>query len=214
MRGIRCQRAFSREARVKRTAILIAALAGAVLGAHAQAQEPGQGYFGIGIGSATTDGASPYGNTFDDDTAAGFKVYGGSMWERFGIELGLYGLGRYDVELGGAKIAQTETFAAAVSGVMAVPLGGGYSFHAKLGLAFTRAEFTCISLCGTGTPVRADTIKYGTSGLLGLGLGAQLWQDALVRIDYEHFGSVHHQISTTGYKDHYDLLSVSLQFNF
>lgn len=199
---------------MKRTAILIAALAGALLGAHAQAQEPGQGYFGIGLGAATTDGASPYGSTFDDDTAAGFKVYGGSMWERFGIELGLYSLGKYGVDLGGAKIAQTETFAAAVSGVMAVPLGGGYSFRAKLGLAFTQAEFTCISLCGTMTPVLANTRRYGTSGLLGLGLGAQLWKDVLVRIDYEHFGGVHHQISTTEYKDHYDLLSVGLQFNF
>jgi hypothetical protein len=199
---------------VKRTAILIAALAGALLGSHVQAQEPGQGYFGIGFGAATTDGTSPYDNTLDEDTAGGFKIYGGSMWDRFGIEVGFYGLGRYDVNFGGAKIADTETYAVAVSGVMAVPLGGGYSFHGKLGLAFTQAEFNCISLCGTGNPVLADTKKRGTSGLLGLGIGALLWRDAMIRMDYEHFGGVHHQISTTEYTDGYDMLSVSLQFNF
>ena len=199
---------------MKRTAILIAALAGALLGSHVQAQEPGQNYFGIGFGAATTDGTSPYGNTLDEDTAGGFKIYGGTMWDRFGIEVGFYGLGRYDVRFGGAKIADTETFAVAVSGVVAVPLGGGYSFHGKLGLAFTQAEFNCISLCGTGNPVLADTLKRGTSGLLGLGIGAQLWRDAMMRMDYEHFGGVHHQISTGEYTDGYDMLSVSLQFNF
>ncbi|MEX0638385.1 MAG: outer membrane beta-barrel protein [Burkholderiales bacterium] len=199
---------------MKRTAILIAALAGALLVSHAQAQEPGQVYFGIGYGSATTDGASPYGDTLDEDTAGGFKVYGGSMREHFGIEVGFYNLGKYDVNLGGAKIAETKTAAVAVSGVLATPLGGGYSFHAKLGLAFTQAEFTCISLCGTGNPVLADTEKRGISGLLGVGLGARLGRNVLVRIDYEHFGNVHHQISTTEYTDAYDLLSFSLQFNF
>ena len=199
---------------MKRTAILIAAMAGALLASHAQAQEPGQGYFGIGYGAATTDGTSPYDNTLDEDTAGGFKIYGGSMWERFGIELGFYNLGKYDVNFGGAKIAETKTAAVAVSGVLATPLGGGYSFHAKLGLAFTQAEFSCISLCGTGNPVLADTKKRGTSGLLGIGLGARIGQNVLARIDYEHFGSVHHQISTTEYTDGYDIFAVSLQFNF
>ena len=199
---------------MKRTAILIAALAGALLASQAQAQEPGQGYFGIGFGAATTDGTSPYGNTLDEDTAGGFKVYGGSMWERFGIELGFYNLGKYDVNFGGAKIAETKTAAVAVSGVLATPLGGGYSFHAKIGLAFTQAEFSCISLCGTGNPVLADTKKRGTSGLLGIGLGARIGQNVLARIDYEHFGSVHHQISTTEYTDGYDIFAVSVQFNF
>lgn len=197
-----------------RTAILIAALAGALLASHAQAQEPGQSYFGIGYGAVWTDGASPYGNTLDEDAAGGFKVYGGSMSGHFGIEVGLYNLGKYDVNFGGAKIAETETAAVAVSGVMATPLGGGYSFHAKLGLAFTQAEVSCISLCGTGNPVLADTKKRGTSGLLGIGLGARLGQNVLARIDYEHFGSVHHQISTTEYIDGYDMFSVSVQFNF
>ena len=199
---------------MKRTAILIAALAGALLASHVQAQEPGQAYFGIGYGAVWSDGASPYSDTLDEDTTAGAKIYGGSMRDRFGIELGYYNLGKYDVNFLGAKIAETKTSAIAVSGVMATPLGGGYWFHAKLGLAFTQAEIDCISLCGTGTPVLADTKKRGTSGILGLGVGAQLGQNVLARIDFEHIGSVHHQLSTLEYKDSYDMLSVNLQFNF
>lgn len=199
---------------MKRTAILIAALAGALLATQSQAQSPGQGYVGIGYGAVWTDGASPYGNTIDEDTAGGAKIYGGSMWGNFGLELGLYGLGKYDVNFGGAKIADTQTSAVAVSGVLVTPLGGGYSFHGKLGLAFTQSEITCISLCGTGNPPLASTKKRGTSGLLGLGMGAKLGQDVMLRVDYEHFGNVHHQIGTFKYNDSYDILAVSIQFNF
>lgn len=199
---------------MKKTAILIAALAGALFALHAQAQEPGQGYFGIGYGAVWTDGASPYGDTIDEDTGGGAKIYGGSMWNRFGLELGLYTLGKYDVNFAGAKIADTETTAIAVSGVLATPLGGGYSFHGKIGLAFTQSEINCVSLCGTGNPPLASTKKRGTSGLLGIGIGAKLGQDAMLRVDYEHFGNVHHQIGTSKYTDSYDILSVNLQFNF
>lgn len=199
---------------MKRSAILIAALAGTLLASQAQAQEPGQGYFGIGYGAVWTDGASPYGNTLDESTAGGAKIYGGSMWDRFGLELGFYSLGKYDVEFGGAKIADTKTAAVAVSGVMATPLGGGYSFHGKLGLAFTQSEISCNGACAPASPPLANTKKRGTSGLLGLGIGAKLGQDVMMRVDYEHFGNVHHQTGTFAYNDGYDIFSVSVQFNF
>lgn len=199
---------------MKRSAILIAALAGTLLASQAQAQEPGQSYFGIGYGAVWTDGASPYGNTFDEDTAGGVKIYGGSMWDRFGVELGFYSLGKYDVEFAGAKIADTRTAAIAVSGVMATPLGGGYSFHGKLGLAFTQSEISCNGACVPASPPLANTTKRGTSGLLGLGIGAKLGQNMMMRVDYEHFGNVHHQTGTFAYNDGYDIFSVSVQFNF
>jgi len=200
---------------VKHTAILIAALAGALLAFQARAQQPGQSYFGISYGAVTSEGASPYNDTLDDDTVAGYKIYGGSMGNgHFGMELGYYDLGKYDVNFLGAKIAESKASAIAVSGVLATPLGGGYSFLAKVGLAFTDFQIDCLSLCGTGTPALADTKKRGVSGLLGLGLGAQLTQGVTLRVDYEHFGAVHHQVSNTGYKAPYDMLSVSAQFNF
>ena len=199
---------------MKRTAILIAALAGALLASHAQAQEPGQSYFGIGYGAVWSKGASPYDNTLDEDTSEGAKIYAGSMRDRFGIEIGYYNLGKYDVNFGGAKIAETNTSAIAVSAVMATPLGGGYSLHAKLGLAFTQHEIECPGACVPASPTLANTKKRGTSGLLGLGVGALMGQNVLVRIDFEHIGNVHHATSTFEYKEAYDMLSVNLQFNF
>ena len=200
---------------MRRTAILIAALTGVLFAPHAPSQEIGESYFGVGYGVVWSDSASPYPQTLDDGTAAGGKIYGGSMGDRFGIELGLYSLGKFDVNLLGAKLAETATTAVAVSGVMATPLGGGYSFHAKLGLAFTQAEFTCSGAqCATLSPVGVNTKKRGTSGLLGLGIGARLGQNVIMRVDFEHFGNVHHQIGTFAYNDGYDIFSVSAQFNF
>lgn len=198
---------------MKRTAILIAALAGALLAPYAQAQQPGQAYVGVGYGAVWTDGASPFTNTVDEDTEGGGKIYAGRMWNRFGLEVGYYNLGKYDVSFGGAKIAETETTAIAVSGVMATPLGGGFSFHAKLGLAFTQHEIECPGVCVASSPQLINTKKRGTSGLLGVGLGAQLSGSVLVRVDYEHIGNVHHAVGSFEYRDAYDMLSVNLQFN-
>lgn len=199
---------------MKRFGMLCALLAGALLASQAQAQQPGQAYFGVGVGSVWTDGASPYGDTQDDDTAVGFKVYAGKMWSNLGMELGLYGLGKYDVAFGGAKIAESKTHAVAISGVYATPIAAGYAFHAKLGLAFTQFEIDCLSLCGTGTPALDDTKKRGMSGLIGVGMSAQFSQDVAVRVDFEHFGGVHQAIGNFEYKDAYDMLSVNLQFSF
>ncbi|MEO8719350.1 MAG: outer membrane beta-barrel protein [Burkholderiales bacterium] len=202
---------------MKKTAILIAALVGVLLTFQAQAQEPGQSFFGAGFGAVNTDGASPYTNTQDEDTASGYKIYAGTMFDNhFGMELGYYDLGRYNVNFGGAKLAESKASAITVAGVLATPLGGGYYFHAKAGLAFTQFEITCRPLyCGTGgPPALANTTKRGVSGVLGLGLGARLWREIELRIDYDHFGAVHHQLSNFGYKNPYDILSVSMQFNF
>jgi hypothetical protein len=200
---------------VKRTAILIAALAGVLLASHAQAQAPGQSFFGVSFGAATTDGASPYTFTVDEDSSAGYRVYAGKMFDdHFGVELAYYDLGKYDVHLLGAKIAESKAAAITVAGVLATPLGGGYWLQGKAGIAFTEFKIACLSLCGTLSPVLANTSKRGVSGVLGLGLGAQLSQNMLMRIDYDHFGAVHHQLSNAGYKNPYDILSVSVQFNF
>lgn len=199
---------------MKRFGMLCALLAGALLAGQAQAQAPGQTYFGVGYGAVWTDGASPYGNTIDDDTAAGAKIYGGKMWSHFGMEVGLYGLGKYDVNFGGAKIAESSAAAIAVSGVLAVPITTAYSFHAKLGLAFTQYEIECEGACVPASPTLVNTKRRGTSGLLGVGFGAKMGQNVAVRVDWEHFGSLHQATGSFEYKDSYDMFSVSLQFAF
>jgi hypothetical protein len=205
---------------MKKFGMLCALLAGALLAAQAQAQQPGQTYFGVGVGSVWTDGASPYTvNVRDEDTSAGLKLYGGKMWGKFGMELGFYHLGEYDVIWtgNGLPFAESKAAAIAVSGVYATPVGAGYSFHAKLGLAFTQFETTCLdaAVCAASNPVLVNTKKRGMSGLIGVGMGAQFSQNVAARVDYEHFGSVHQAVSATReYKDAYDMLSVSLQFSF
>lgn len=198
---------------MKRTAILIAALAGTFLAAHAQAQQPGSTYLGVGYGNMWSDGASPYFNTVDDGIAGGGRIYAGRMGERFGMEIGYYDLGKYEVAFAGAPFSRMLTKAVAVSGVYGAPLGGGFTFSTKVGAAFTWAENRCVQ-CGLGNPVNADTIKRGLSGLIGFGLVAQLSNNFALRLDAEHIGSVHHTISALDYKDSYDLFSVSAQLSF
>ncbi|MGD9954155.1 MAG: outer membrane beta-barrel protein [Burkholderiales bacterium] len=197
---------------MKRFGMLCALLAGALLASQAQAQQPGQAYFGAGVSSVWTKGAfppEPGVPLVEEDTSAGFKLYGGKMWSNFGMEIGAYSLGKYDVELLGAKIAESKTMAIAVSGVYATDISAGFTFHAKLGLAFTQHDLDCPTACTT-----TSNRKRGMSGLLGVGFGSKLTQDVLVRLDYEHFGSVHHAAGFIEYEDSYDTFGVSLQFNF
>lgn len=199
---------------MKRTAILVAALAGLLLTATAHAQAPGQGaYLGIGYGSVWSKGGTFFDNTVNEDTVAGGKIYAGYMTSQYlGLEVGLHHLGRYDVFLLGTKTDEFRTTAVSVAGVLSVPVGGGYYFNGRLGLAFTNVEYDCLEFCGVSPNI--DTKKRGTSGLLGLGLGARLGQGAEVRIDFDHFGSVHHAVDNIEYKDSYDILSVNLVLLF
>jgi OmpA-like transmembrane domain len=200
---------------VKRTAILIAALAGVVLASPVLAQAPGEGFFGLSYGAVKTDGASLYTNTVDDGTSAGYKVYAGKMFDNnFGMEIGYYDLGKYGVNFAGAKIAETKASAVTVAGVLASAFGGGYWLHAKAGIVFSETQIRCVGPCVPALPPLADTTTRGVAGVLGAGLGAQLAHDVEMRIDYDHLGSVHHQIGNAAYRNAYDVLSVSLQFNF
>lgn len=205
---------------MKRTAILFAALAGLLLTSQAQAQAPGKGtYLGLGFGSVWTDAGMIYNDTVNEDTSAGGKIYGGYMWnDSWGMEVGLHSLGRYDVEFGGAKISDVKTKALSVSAAYTRPLfDWGYNVNVRFGLAFTDAKYTCASLCGTGTTpglLNVSSRKRGTSGTIGLGVSARLSEDFSMRIDFDHFGSVHHQVDLTEYRDSYDVLSVSLQVLF
>jgi hypothetical protein len=205
---------------MKRTAILFAALAGLLLTAPAQAQAPGKGYYmGLGVGTVWTDAGGIYNDTVNEDISAGGKIYGGYMWsDSWGMEVGLHSLGRYDVEFGGAKISDLKTTALSVTGVHTQPLfDWGYNINLRLGLAFTDAKYTCVSLCGTGTTpglLNVSSKRRGVSGTFGLGVSAKLSEDFSLRVDFDHFGSVHHQVDLTEYRDAYDVLSASLQLQF
>mgnify|MGYP001438342545 CR=1 FL=1 len=202
---------------MKRTAILFAALAGLLLTAPAQAQAPGKGlYMGVGYGTVWTDAGGLYGNTVNEDASGAGKIYFGNMWnDSWGMEFGLQSLGTYDIEFNSALIAQVKTKVLSTTVVYTRPLfDWGYNVNVRFGLAFTDARHECVSLCGVGNPVNVSTRKKGTSGTIGLGLMAKLSDDFSLRVDYDHFGSVHHQVDFTEYRDAYDVFTVGLQLQF
>lgn len=205
---------------MKKIGTIIALLAGVLLGGQAFAQAPGQSYFGASFGSVWTDGGSPYSiNVVNEDTSAGFKAFAGSMlWNNFGLEVGYYNLGTYETEFTGSgrPFMEAETSAFTVNGVYTTPLGPGYAFHAKAGLAFTLYEASCrdAAVCAVSNPVTVNTKNRGVSGMLGIGIVANLAREVAVRVDFEHIGSVHEAVGNTEFKDGYDFLSVGIQFTF
>lgn len=197
---------------MKKIAVLFAALAGLFLSAQAQAQAPGKGfYMGLGYGTVWSKGGSFYTGTVNEDTTAGGKLYAGYMsTDNWGLELGLHNLGKYEVFLAGAKTDEFQTTALSVSGVYTQPLfDWGYNVNLRLGLAFTNSEYDCLQLC-----IFNDTKKRGTSGMIGLGVGAPLTQNLSMRVDFDHFGNVKHGVGNNEYNESYDVFSVNLQLRF
>jgi hypothetical protein len=204
---------------MKTARILMLVLAGMFVAGQAQAQAPGPGfYLGGGVGGVWSDAGEIYSDTINEDTVLGGKVFAGKMWSpNWGMEVAFHHLGRFDVMFNGAKISDMETRALSVAGVYTTALGGGFDFNARLGLAYTEATYTCKSLCGPGaTPGLANVSTYmrAVSGLVGIGLGARVTQNLVVRIDFDHMGSVHHKVDATEYRDGYDMLSANLMILF
>lgn len=202
---------------MKIAATMIAALVGMLAGSQVHAQSSG-GYLGISGGAVWTDAAGSVaaiaGGIHDDSIPNGFKLFGGRIWDRFGIEFAYYYLGEYDIVDGaGAVQDQLETRALAVSGVYSAPIAPGYTFIGKLGIAFTEAQYDCRLNCGP--PFFVDTKRRGNAGLIGLGITAQMFGDVALRMEFEHIGNVRHSISNAiRFNDGYDMFSVGLHVNF
>jgi opacity protein-like surface antigen len=207
---------------MNKTAVMLLLLAGALFTAQARAQYPSMRnagpYAGIGLTSTFTNNAKDFGvfaNGFGgggDDTATGFKVYGGYLWpNRFGVEVGYYDLGSYDVKSSGVKTDEFAVNALAVSGVFSMPFASRFDFNAKAGLAFTNVDYTCFSTC---TFPYVNTSKSGTAGLIGAGVGWRVAPNFILRADYEWFGGVKHAVGNIEADYGYGALSVSAQVKF
>lgn len=184
----------------------------------AQMQGAGGGYFGIGGLTAHTDNARDFAFVYlppgssADTRADGLKVYGGYLfWGPFGVELGYYDLGRYEVRTGATQSDEFEVSAFTVSGVFTTPLGPHFYFSGKLGLAFTSADYRCFSTCGGNF---VDTGESNVAGVLGAGLGWRITRNLSLRADYESIGPVRHAVGLITADYHYQALSVSLQADF
>jgi hypothetical protein len=196
---------------------LLTALA-ACLMTPAVAQSQGRssgGYAGVGVMTVSTENARDFGAVFatsGDGSATGLKVYGGYLWpSRFGVEVGYYDLGTYEVRTGTAKSDEFQTSAITVSGVYSAPLGANFDFSAKLGIAFTSADYTCVTGC---RGIFISTSKSGTAGVLGAGVGLRLAPNFSLRADYEYFGGVTHSVGGLEADYGYGALSLSGQLKF
>jgi hypothetical protein len=208
--------ADTKGATMKKLGMLGALVAGAALAQPALAQNNST-YVGISGAAVYSDSARSLeritGGIHDESVPNGGKIYGGYMWDNLGVEFGYYMLGTYEIDnAGGAIQDELQTSAITVSGVYSAQMGAGYSFNARLGIAFTNAEYDCILACGAPF---VDTTRRGTSGLLGIGFGWRAPGGAFsLHMDYDHIGSVQHAISTIKFKDAYDMISVGVRLNF
>jgi opacity protein-like surface antigen len=205
---------------MNKSAFAAALLAGVLVAAPALAQSkgPGGAYIGLGAMQTYTDNATdfawsaiPFGGDADSK-ATGFKAYGGYVFpNRFGIEIGYYDLGTYDVRTFGVKSDEFNTTALAFSGTYGLPLNPKVDVLFKLGIAFTEAQYRCFSSCGWPF---VDTKHSDIAGLMGIGVGWRVAPSFSVRADYEYFGAVTHAVGSMQGEYGYSAFSIAGQFHF
>jgi len=205
---------LAKENVMKKLAFLSALLAAASLPTSVQAQEmPPGSYFGVSILSAHTQAvrsfASAIGGEGDSKTAGG-KLYSGVLWGNWGLEAGIYHLGKFKVASAGATSDEFETQAVSVSGVYTAPVGASGSISLRAGGARVSSEYTCLAAClGIASGVKTSTVL-----LTGFGLGWRLSPRFTLRADFERFAEVEHVTGAGNIKSPYEVGSLGVQFNF
>jgi len=181
---------------MKKTALLFALLVGALPATQASAQGA---YAGVGVLQASTNNAQdfaafivgPGGSA--DGSASGFKLYAGYQWQsRFGVEAGYYDLGTYAVSTFGVKTDEFATTAFAISGTYAIPMGTSVDLNFKFGIAFTNADYTCLTGCGYPF---ISSGRSSSAGLFGAGVGWRFAPNFGLRGDFEYFTGVEHSVA-------------------
>lgn len=125
-------------------------------------------YAGAGIGRADTDDSAHGVSVNETDSA--WKIYGGMMvTDNFGFEAGWTDLG--DASTGAVD---TETEAAYMAGVVALPLIENFSVYAKAGIAFWDQDI--------------NTVNYDGEDLMyGIGAKYKLADQFHVRVEWEQY---------------------------
>ena len=155
---------------MKRSGLLCALLAGALLAGQAQAQDAGQGYIGIGYGVNYSDGASPNSNTIDEGRSGGVRDshtdYLLAAAAALGLPIVALGIARDDPEELAHRVA--EGFARADEAVLVVNVASKCGFTPQYeglealqrkyqGRGFTVLGFPCNQF-GAQEPGNAEEI--------------------------------------------------------
>ncbi len=210
---------------MKKPALLAALLGAAFLATAVQAQTQAPapvaprtegGFFGVGVMAVNSEVgnniASAFAGSATENQSTGYKMYGGYMWGNWGVELGYYDLGLFEVKMAGSTSDKFESKAATLSGFYAAPFAGSGVIFLKAGAAHISADYSCVSLCGAPF---TNSEKTSTSLLTGFGVGWRITPGIMLRGDIERFHDVKYSVGTAGeFKGPIDLVELSAQFNF
>ncbi len=210
---------------MKKTALLAALLGTAFLATAAQAQTQAPApaavqsegaFFGLGVMAVNSEVGNNIADAFagasSNHQSTGFKLYGGYMWGNWGVELGYYDLGLFEVKIGAATSDKFESKAGTLAGFYAAPFAGKGVIILKAGAAHISSDYSCVSLCGAPF---TNSEKTSTSLLTAFGVGWRLTPGIMLRGDIERFHDVKYSVGTLGdFKGPIDLVELSVQFNF
>jgi len=206
MRGIRCQRAVTREHHEK-DRMLFALLAGRSWRPDA-GQAPGRRT--SASASADVDGRRvPYNDTQDEDTRWAARSTRPHV-EQLGHGARRVLPRKYDVKFGGSKYRESEAGAITVSGVYAADIGPASRSTARSAFAFTQFQIDCVALCGTARAA----CRHQDDGLSGI------WAVASAPSSRKHLARMSTSTSapstavSTRVQEQLRHGEVSLQFNF
>lgn len=200
---------------MKKTALLAALLGAATLTTPAFAQTASEGGFmGLSVMSSNSDLANDYSASIAGDAdskSTGFKIFGGYMWGNWGVELGLYQLGKWEARnSAGGQAAQFESQAVSLAGVYMAPFATNGVLHLKAGGAQISTEFNCTAPCVGGS----TSEKTSTVFLAGVGVGWRLSPGVMLRADFDRFSSVKFSTGSAEGTSPIEVVAVGVHFTF
>lgn len=189
-------------------ASLIAALGTAAVGGNAAAgpQAQPEAYMGANLGLYSKyDISCSAGEKCDKTPSFGGKIYGGMMYEQWGLEAVAFGTGKGEgtLKLGG-KDAQGSVKMGGLGVVGVLPLGfGGFTLKGKLGAAYTHGTANYKS--------GASDSKNSIAPLFGAGLSYAFSKQVSLTADLDHISA---KYNTAGDKAAVNMLSIGASYKF
>lgn len=173
------------------------------VGSLAQAMEL---WVGVGVGQTKFDPSrlsSGLSTSSLDDKDNGWKImFGGPMFEKFGLELSILKLGKFSASSGGVS-ESNEAKGWAMEGIGMFPAGKSFLLMVRGGL-FRHDFDTTLSTTG-GTNDSVADITYGAGLQYGVGPGVNL------RLEWQRFEGLGSQRTSEG---DIDLLSLGVLYQF
>jgi opacity protein-like surface antigen len=172
-------------------------------------------YVGGGIAATKADfvrsdftGLAPAATYTADDDDIGGRIFGGyRVAPNFAVEIGLASLGQYRHRYtSGSDIAVVDYDASALTVAAAgnLPVAGGFSLNARVGLAFTATELrerrndnglATIPFCPDGWWY-SDCTSQSTNLYWGIGAQFDIGRNWGIRLDYDNYGEVGEEFET------------------